>query len=552
MKFESKSDFLTHQYSIDLEKIISPVYHLIIELYGQGLESPLFPQWGINLFDVKAVYGIDKIPEYETTDTFLTKVSRFLENDLYLTVNSLKGTGIELLFRDRSLLVVNNAKCTSINNVLTTWVKNYNPIDRLFCLLLNEDVKKLSTKFQGLINNVYYNVAISVGRGVCLSSCMVKTSWCNIDGLRYSIIDPSSIWIDGRIYDIVGDIETSVINEICDDETLFAIQLGEYIVPLQEIDNRILPEYIPSYFWKMLGTIYAPGTNPKVDKTDTDRFLEAGKDSEFCKLLSNLKFNLYLQGDYNLSDQYMDMFEEVYSLDKLPYMDNFTLFTGLPLAEQVTAEHTLVGVYEKEKTNKEYNLLNWVNASANGYTVTKSNQSVSKEGRKVFALKPHLSYYLCSKYYEDSFMSMLKELGCNFKSNFYLYLKGIANAFAEIDSIIFKPNNTLVYVENKTCMNNFNIEDTIRRIEKFNGIIESEYPYVKVQYIMAAPFCDDSIEQHYRYFLKEGGKIEERQGFGHKILDFSIPLAQFENISLRCIVEPEYEQMKSKIYQLLQ
>lgn len=552
MKLQSKSKYIICKYSIDLEKIISPIYHLIIELSGHGNDSDSFHQWGSEIFKTNTVYGIRSIPEMETAESFLNRLSECLENELYLNTDLLDSTAVVMLFRDHAIAVFDQSKCKSCSSVITTWVKNFNPIEKLFGFIESDDLRRLSERSQTLINQIYYNIAVKICDEKPWPSCLVNKSWINLERLRTSIVDQSSIWIDTNIRAITGEVADITINEISDNSTLIAVQLGDYIFPFDNIDIRILSEYQPEYFWKMLNEVFSPDGKPVVKRTEIDNFLESCKNPVFSKLLSNLEFNLYLPGEYEIDNQFTDMFEEVYYIDKLPHMDNIIIFTGIPTRVQADSGHTLVGSYEKEKKGKEYNLLHWVNAKQDGYTVTRGGQSEKKTGKKVYALKPHLSYYFCSKYYEDCFVSILNEIGCANRNNICLFQQGSNDAFIEIDALIFKREKSFIYVENKTYMNKNNIEETLAKIERFSKEMTVQYGELKWEYVMTAPYCDNSIEQYYRYFIKNQGRLESRKGYGHSILDFTIPMAQFEDLSLRCIVEPDYTIMKEKIIQLLQ
>ena len=51
-----------------------------------------------------------------------------------------------------------------------------------------------------------------------------------------------------------------------------------------------------------------------------------------------------------------------------------------------------------------------------------------------------------------------------------------------------------------------------------------------------------------RFFIdKKKGSTSVRDGLAHKVYDFLIPIAQFDKLFLRCIVEPEYGKLKRKV-----
>lgn len=128
-------------------------------------------------------------------------------------------------------------------------------------------------------------------------------------------------------------------------------------------------------------------------------------------------------------------------------------------------------------------------------------------------------------------------------------LQILKNDFIEIDALVKKNDHQIVYFENKTTLSKFNIDDTICKIEKFHSFLLDAYPDLTFEYIIISPYCDETIKESYWYFAKNG--YEAREDIKHYTYNFVIPLAKFDNISLRCIVEPEYEKMKTLINSII-
>jgi hypothetical protein len=241
----------------------------------------------------------------------------------------------------------------------------------------------------------------------------------------------------------------------------------------------------------------------------------------------------------------------VYSLERLSHCSDLTLFTGV---REDHNDKSLLGIYSHTKVESKYNLLHWVvgkegdNAHIFSGNINWSDSHIVK----AFALKPQYSYYFISKFFEDIFVDVLKELNAKFINNIELKYNGKKETSIEIDSIIKKNNGSLIVVENKTNLSKENIESTLRKFEKFHSEIIREFPNVDIEYLLIAPYSNDSVEEGFYYFIKSTEKMEEKQRtVNRNIYDFSIPFARFENLKLRCIIEPEYSQLKSKIKSLL-
>lgn len=300
----------------------------------------------------------------------------------------------------------------------------------------------------------------------------------------------------------------------------------------------------------MLKNTYAPnkGANNSLNKKQLEPFIEKGKDSEFCKLLSYLQYNLYIKSSEKIiSPQFTHLFEEVYSISELEHLSNFCFYTGIP---NPANNQTLLGVYGYEKTSSEYNLLNWVHASENAnHRITRCSNCIEKKSQKVYALLPQYSYYFMSKYFEDNFADILEELRCEYITDVNLSrTSDVQNNFIQIDALV-KKDDRIIYFENKTTLNKLNIDETIGKIENFHSFISKAYPYLKFEYIIISPYCDETIKNSYWYFAKDG--YTAREDIKHYAYDFVIPLAKFDNVSLRCIVEPEYEKMKALINSII-
>ena len=80
------------------------------------------------------------------------------------------------------------------------------------------------------------------------------------------------------------------------------------------------------------------------------------------------------------------------------------------------------------------------------------------------------------------FEDMLTESVITSLSNFELYKSDDPkNCFIEIDKMVKKTDGSLVYIETKTTLNRYNIEDTLNEVVKFHQIMINSYPNLQMK-----------------------------------------------------------------------
>lgn len=552
MRLLSKSNYRCFTYKINMEELISSVYHLIVDIFIEKRNNQPFNECVSELFSVDKIYETKQSIDSLTKDSFLFDVVSFLEEGLYSTFDYFNRTKAYLLYREKNLIIIKGVdKSSDVQKIVANWIKKYNPIERIFDVVKDPNLQKHKERLCSLLTNANYNRVVKIEHTKILESTLIPKGWINIDSFRISPIDNSSMWIDKQFTSIVGEISEINLNELalCNGE-IVGLMLEGYILPLINIDDYIIKDNAVNYFWSMLKNTYAPnkGAINTLNKKQLEPFIEKGKDSELCKLLSYLQYNLYIKSSEKIiPPQFTHLFEEVYSISELEHLSNFCFYTGIP---NPANNQTLLGVYEYEKTSSEYNLLNWVHASENAnHRITRCNNCIEKKSQKVYALLPQYSYYFMSKYFEDNFADILEELRCEYITDVNLSrTSDVQNNFIQIDALV-KKDDRIIYFENKTTLNKLNIDETIGKIENFHSFISKAYPYLKFEYIIISPYCDETIKNSYWYFAKDG--YTAREDIKHYAYDFVIPLAKFDNVSLRCIVEPEYEKMKALINSII-
>jgi len=195
MGFSSKSVFQCHQYSINIAELISPIYHLVVELCEHNDRAVKFHQWAHNLFDVKKVIGVSTLPESNTEDSFCMDVASYLEDELYLSVDELADSRITMLYRNEGKIFVNQADGCNCREILISWIEKFNPIKYLFeSLIIDEAIKNLENKLYPFINKTYYSKAVTISSGIKLNSTIIPYEWVKLDECEEKVIDKEALW----------------------------------------------------------------------------------------------------------------------------------------------------------------------------------------------------------------------------------------------------------------------------------------------------------------------------------------------------------------------
>ena len=147
MKIDSKSDFLISRYQINMDYIISPYYNLILDLWSDNASeeeggndcSALIKE----VFDVSTILDDSVLPQPISKDAFLPILAKFLEDNLYLEMNTLSDK-VLFLNRNDSIVISRHPNNKEVKRALATWIKSYNPIEKLFELIVPENIRKIS------------------------------------------------------------------------------------------------------------------------------------------------------------------------------------------------------------------------------------------------------------------------------------------------------------------------------------------------------------------------------------------------------------------------
>ncbi len=543
MKWASKSELSTFTYKIELDVLLSPIYHLVLELIRGANQGKQFYEWACDAFKIKTINGKDNLDESVSEELFLFDISRFLENYLYSQVDCLENTGIKLIYRNQGLLIAPSTPKPV--NSLIKWIKNSGVIGKFLDLVNHASIYSIKDTIINLINEQSFNQAVKAMKSGPLKGTLIKKEM--VEGFNLQPIDNEAIWLCNE-WQLRSEVnENTEYGEVrFPDIDDYSISIGEYILPLTTIDQYIKPEAMPKYFWDMLNNVFAlRSKRASVFREKCTEFAKDIKKSDFALLMKKLQFNLYIRKDSEgIPKEYKKYFEEVYNIEEFKEKTDQLLFTGSHVAEQIQNKQTMLGLYATQKEKTEFNLRAWINVdSAGRQRITKGDGDSEVNIQTVYALRPQYSYYFCKDYFEDMFAIVLNSCDVEHISNFELSKSdNPTNCYIEIDNMVRRQGGTIVYIENKTTMNRYNIEETLNEVSRFHEIMTNSYPNVRMEYMMVSPYQNETVEEGFSYFTKAEGCSK---------IDFKIPVARFDGVNLHCVVEPEYDKLIERMKTLL-
>ena len=543
MKWESKSLWSVYTYTIDIDKLLTPVYHLVLDVAKGTYAERLFNEWAGEVFDIRAITGRDALDEKMTDELFLIEISRYLKGFLYANLDKLDGTVIQLLYEPKGLLVAPSRNKPA--QALIAWIKRAEMMKAFLDLVKYGPVCNLKETLVKLLNDQYFGAAVKANEESTLKATVIPMN--ALEGYEIFPVDPESIWINNKLSKELGVNEGTECGEV---KFLnidgISLMIGDFVFPLTGIDLYVKEDAKQNYFWKMLSDIYVNKKKSiSIYREQSGEFKAAFKTSEFAQLMAKLQYNLYIKKEgQTVPDAYRQFFEEVYNIEEFIDKNNQILFTGTHLEEQVQNKQTMLGIYNTEKDGTDYNLHAWVNVE------TEDRQKKTEAGgvedisiKTVYALKPQYSYYFASTYFEDLFQEVLQELGIETLHDVELSLsENPGSPYIEVDNFVRKQDGTIVFIENKTTLNRYNIEETVSKIAKFHQVMIDCYPSIHIEYLLTAPYMNDTVEEAYSYFMNVEGSTAT---------NFFIPIARFNGIRLHCVIEPEYEKLKAMMAELL-
>jgi len=362
--------------------------------------------------------------------------------------------------------------------------------------------------------------------------CEKNDLWVNIQQIKKQF----EIELRFDSYELIKSKETNELLGFRIDNYFFSTVL--------DVKSLIRKDRIVEFYWLLIKRdVYRQQPlNIKPLSEKIENFNIATKQEEFINLLSYLKKNLYLQ-DIEIDIQYEPFFDSVISVSDLQYVEDFEFY--LPNID--TQEKSILGIYKEIKKPNEtfYNLIHWINNKDDlKYDHFHKEEPQEKKKKALKALKPEISFYFRSKFFEDYVKSILTTLGLKFTSNYHLLLKD--NTLFEIDFLI-NVGNDIYFVETKTKMSSQYIQAFEKKCDIIlNNLIGFEG---SIKFLLISAFSDDNCEL-YKYYIENALSPELntlRAGLSTKTYCFDIPISSQTDKSIICISEPVYDKLKTLI-----
>lgn len=543
MKWESKSKFSVYAFTIDVDKLVEPVYRLVLDVVKVNYGDRPFHKWAGEVFDLKAIIGSEALGEDMTADIFVEVIAGYLKQYLYSQMAKLKGSPIQLMYAPKCIMVAPSKQ--KITPSLVNWIKKTEMMKVFLNLVRHNSIDNSKERLVQLLNDQYFGPAVIAKEIGLLKATLIPQNAVN--GCTVIPVDSNSVWLCDALSSRISVTPDTQFSEVTfPDIEGISLSAGECLIPLASIDQHVKTDNWQDYYWAMLNDVFSYRKGDvSIYRDRCEDFKTAMKEHEFAQLMSRLQYNLYIRKDeQEIPEAYSCFFEEVYNIEEFIDKSNQILFTGKHHEEQLQQKPTLLGIYQTEKTGKEYNLHAWINAeTAERQILTNSSNTSSLNIKTVYALKPHYSYYFSSKYFEDLFQELLKEAGIETLHDVELsQSERPGESYIEVDNFVRKQDGTIVMIETKTTLNKYNIEETITKVIKYQQMMKSSYPAVRSEYLLVAPYQNETVEEAYSFFTNS----EECS-----LSDFRLPIARFTGVTLRCITDPDYGSLKAKMEQLL-
>lgn len=552
--FENVSKLQQYYYKLDLDSLLSPIIHLIIEISGikhQDNAELTFSALVPRVFNVDVIYE-DNCPADLDEDELCADIISYIEKDFIYGLTPSKESDIKLLYKDHNL-VIQNVIGGKNNKTLIGMLKSYAPVSKLFSLV-DESIRYYESRLCAFVLDQSYSMSLRIGESSPSDALIIPVSWVDLSTLTKVPIDPEALYLSDDWKQACQYHEAVTTYAHYNNDKLIALTHGDKLISVEDVSSYVYKTDNALFLWKTISLQYSE-IKPCITPISPllENFKEATKNVDFSRLLSHLRYNLYISSDGPIiKRQYSKFFEDVREIKHIKGVDQFQFY----VSSNKEREHTLLGVYSFDKIGNDYNLLHWVNELPDGkHYIKRGNQDavINDRCKSIFALHPDCSYYFISKYFEDRFEDIVKSIGRPSLHNFSLRKKGQSDTFIEVDSMVLSSSNEICFFEEKTRLTKHNIDETIQKIVKFHTYLQKNHSNIVFTYTIVAPYCDTSVESTYKFFIdKKKRSMSVRDGLAHKVYDFRIPIAQFDKLFLRCIVEPEYGKLKRKVKSIVE
>ncbi len=476
--------------------------------------------------------------EYLTGKVFNVKNLEFLNN-----------TGILFLLKiDKKFVSSDDRYPHSINNLLS----KFGVINNFQTLLKGELLKSTTANFKKFDKIQFYqtNDRLNIEKLNVIYCPLIEFSFIDQEKRQIEYCEKDDVWVNVPKIKKQFNIDIQLLNieliKLYDSSRIIGLKVDDYFLSFDfDLKSIISSEKIAEFYWLLIKRdVYRQQAKSlrSALSVPVENFKRVVREENFINLLSNLKKNLYLQNQV-LEPQFEVFFDSVLSLSALKHIEDYEFY----VPDINEADKSILGIYKeyKKPNEKYYNLIHWVTNKDNGnYNHFHEEDLKPKQKNLLKAIKPEISFYFRSKFFEDYLYSILKELELEFTANYNLILKD--ETACEIDFLIYY-NSTIYFIEAKTKMSSFYIDSYEKKCNKIlnnlNGIED------KVKFILISAFSDENCEQ-YKYYIEKSDKPELnviRPGLATKTYHFDVPIQSHAGHEITCISEPVYDKLKTII-----
>jgi hypothetical protein len=347
-----------------------------------------------------------------------------------------------------------------------------------------------------------------------------------------------------------GDVYEYIV-----DETLVALEQGDYIIPLVtewqtyfNVTNQA--QLIWTDFQNQIYNIERRDNKKqkpaKLTMTNDEKaFVEAATSEDFTNILSHLVDNLYLPDDAPaVAETYQKFFHPLKKVEELKHLVDYKIY--VPDQDQ---EGTVLGVYKINKLEGEsdYNLRHMLYTQQVGdKQVIKDYNDEQRNVTTVQVLKPQYASFYMMDYYEffvEEVLKSLKERGIingYLRNQRYCYKGQGGNKMIEIDALVYNGQKIFLF-ELKTTLH---IEFLNTYPQRYAALLAEETMPEIYSFHLVSSFAEDNIAV--LNMAPKDGYNTVRKGLKTIPYKFDIAIPGTGN-KLHCLSESSFNKLKAEL-----
>ncbi len=569
--FDNNTGIRKYNYRLELESVIDAVCNLAfdigiqinniaikkeneIEYASQLFKDDFFDNLSLKKSDLTQMDGGDKY--LFDKESFFSEISSYYNTIVFNIepiVSFLEGSDVLLINKvDTYYFSLEDARGRIIASI-----KNGGILNHIISNIQDEKIRFSLEKINLFENDAFYKSTFNSEKQVSQPQLpYLELEYLREDLIKNELVEFEKYWLNNKKYLQKYKIDFSAVEDfyIVKDATNKNLGLlaGSIIIPFTDVDftEYVKTERLIDFFWLLFERNYSVKITSNVRANDelVQEFQKIIKDPELNKLLSHLKNNLYVNDDSVIHDKYKVLFNRVLLLDNLDHLKDYDFLLSSNIEEE-----TALGIYSKVKHGSSYNLIHWLNHEGiDDVRHYRGNEPIKKGKKHIYTLKPEISYYFLGKYFEDLVENILIENQIQYINNFNLKDKEFT---CEVDFFI-KGSDTLYYVETKTKLSKFYIEDFQKKASKminfFQPILNKK---IKIKFILLGGYSDNTVID-FQYFINAAeqetqlGYNTPRENLNTNPYFFNVPIPDKDGREITCIAEPEYDKLTQLILQI--